>query len=157
MAKFCEVCGKGTISGNSITHSDRKIRRTWKPNVRRINVLENGVSTKKFVCTRCIRSGKVQRAIQAINSGFQAIIFLRQKILTVLQVSLFSHYDLQYYSSLNRVLPNTTRSIPKTNSQIFRGKICTIIMAPITASMIPTTSVNFIFGTLGPHFFLCLK
>jgi len=63
MAKFCEVCGKGTISGNSITHSDRKIRRTWKPNVRRINVLENGVSTRKFVCTRCMRSGKVQRAI----------------------------------------------------------------------------------------------
>lgn len=63
MAKFCEVCGKGKISGNSITHSDRKIRRTWKPNVRRINVLENGTSTKKFVCTRCMRSNKVQRAI----------------------------------------------------------------------------------------------
>ncbi len=63
MAKFCEVCGKGTISGNSITHSDRKIRRTWKPNVRKINVIEGGVSKRKFVCTRCMRSGKVQRAI----------------------------------------------------------------------------------------------
>lgn len=63
MAKFCEVCGKGSISGNSITHSDRKIRRTWKPNVRKITVIENGISTKKFVCTRCMRSGNVQRAI----------------------------------------------------------------------------------------------
>jgi large subunit ribosomal protein L28 len=63
MAKFCEVCGKGTISGNSITHSDRKIRRTWKPNVRRVTVLENGSSSKKYVCTRCLRSNKVQRAI----------------------------------------------------------------------------------------------
>lgn len=63
MAKFCEVCGKGTVSGNSITHSDRKIKRTWKPNVRKITVVESGVSKKKFVCTRCMRSGKVQRAI----------------------------------------------------------------------------------------------
>jgi large subunit ribosomal protein L28 len=63
MAKFCEVCGKGTVSGNSITHSDRKIKRTWKPNVRKIRVLQNGVPSRKFVCTRCIRSGNVQRAI----------------------------------------------------------------------------------------------
>ncbi|MEL7646950.1 MAG: 50S ribosomal protein L28 [Sedimentibacter sp.] len=61
--KFCEVCGKGTISGNSITHSDRKIRRTWKPNVKTIKVIENGIVSKKTVCTRCMRSGKVQRAI----------------------------------------------------------------------------------------------
>lgn len=63
MAKVCEVCGKGTISGNIITHSDRKIRRTWKPNIRRIRVVENGTSKRKSVCTRCLRSGKVQRAI----------------------------------------------------------------------------------------------
>ncbi|MDD2494746.1 MAG: 50S ribosomal protein L28 [Tissierellia bacterium] len=63
MAKFCEVCGKGTVSGNVITHSDRKIRRTWKPNIRRIRVVENGTSTRKSVCTRCLRSGNVQRAI----------------------------------------------------------------------------------------------
>nr|WP_312576036.1 50S ribosomal protein L28 [Sedimentibacter sp.] len=63
MAKFCEVCGKGTVSGNSITHSDRKIKRTWKPNVRKITILESGVPKKKFVCTRCMRSGKIQRAI----------------------------------------------------------------------------------------------
>jgi len=63
MAKFCEVCGKGTVSGNSISHSDRKIKRKWKPNVRKIAVVESGVSKRKFVCTRCMRSGKVQRAI----------------------------------------------------------------------------------------------
>lgn len=63
MAKYCEVCGKGTISGNSITHADRKIKRTWKPNVRTITVLENGKAARKTVCTRCMRSGKIQRAI----------------------------------------------------------------------------------------------
>lgn len=63
MAKYCEVCGKGSMSGNSITHADRKIKRTWKPNVRKIAIVENGVAEKKFVCTRCMRSGKIQRAI----------------------------------------------------------------------------------------------
>jgi large subunit ribosomal protein L28 len=63
VAKFCEVCGKGTVSGNSITHSDRKIKRTWKPNVRKITIVESGVPKKKFVCTRCMRTGKIQRAI----------------------------------------------------------------------------------------------
>lgn len=63
MAKYCEICGKGKISGHIVTHSDKKINRVWKPNVRRIRVLENGVPKKKFVCTRCMRSGKVERAI----------------------------------------------------------------------------------------------
>lgn len=62
MAKFCEVCGKGKMSGHSVTFSDKKINRTWKPNVRRITVIENGVAKKKYVCTRCMRSGKVVRA-----------------------------------------------------------------------------------------------
>lgn len=63
MAKVCEICGKGTISGNIITHSDRKIRRKWKPNVKRIKIMENGAPVKKFVCTRCLKSGKIQRAV----------------------------------------------------------------------------------------------
>lgn len=63
MAKFCEVCGKGTVHGHSITHADRKINRAWKPNVRRISVIVDGTPKKQFVCTRCMRSGKIQRAM----------------------------------------------------------------------------------------------
>lgn len=62
MARTCEICGKGVMTGHSITHSDRKINRSWKPNVRKITVMDNGVAKKKYVCTRCIRSGKVTRA-----------------------------------------------------------------------------------------------
>lgn len=63
MSKFCDVCGKGTVSGNTISHSDRKSRRKWKPNLRSVRVMDNGLATKKVICTRCLRSGKVQRAI----------------------------------------------------------------------------------------------
>jgi large subunit ribosomal protein L28 len=61
MAKYCEVCGKGVMSGNRISHSHRKSRRIWAPNVQRVRVVENGTPKRKYVCTRCLRSGKVER------------------------------------------------------------------------------------------------
>lgn len=63
MAKYCEVCGKGKVSGNIVTFSNRKIKRTWSPNVRRVRAIVNGTPKKIYVCTRCLRSGKVERAI----------------------------------------------------------------------------------------------
>lgn len=63
MARFCEVCGKGTMSGNHVSHSNRKTRRVWAPNVQNCRVVVNGAPKRIGVCTRCLRSGKVQRAI----------------------------------------------------------------------------------------------
>ncbi len=63
MGKFCEVCGKGAMSGNLVSHSNRKTRRIWAPNVQRVNVIVNGTPKKMNVCTRCLRSGKVQRNV----------------------------------------------------------------------------------------------
>ena len=63
MGKFCEVCAKGTMSGNNVSHSNRKTRRTWAPNTQRVRVMVNGTPTRMFVCTRCLRSNKVERAL----------------------------------------------------------------------------------------------
>lgn len=63
MAKYCEICGKGISSGNKVSHSHRKSRRIWAPNVQRIRVLINGTPMRKYVCTRCLRSGKVERPV----------------------------------------------------------------------------------------------
>jgi len=63
MAKYCEVCNKGIMSGNNVSHSHKKTKRKWAPNVKRISVLENGSQKKKNVCTRCLRSGKVERCV----------------------------------------------------------------------------------------------
>lgn len=62
MAK-CEVCGKAIQIGNSVSHSNAKTRKIWKPNIKRVRVLDKGRVTKKYVCTRCIRSGYVQKAV----------------------------------------------------------------------------------------------
>lgn len=63
MAKYCEVCGKGVTSGNNVSHSHRKSKRKWAPNVQRIRVIENGTPKRKYVCTRCMRSGLVERSV----------------------------------------------------------------------------------------------
>ena len=52
MSAYCEICQKGAMSGMNVSHSHLKTKRKWKPNIQRVNV-----------CTRCLRSGKVQRAI----------------------------------------------------------------------------------------------
>ena len=62
MAK-CDICGKGVTFGIKVSHSHRRTNRTWKPNVKRVKVLVNGTPTQVNVCTRCLRSGKVTRAI----------------------------------------------------------------------------------------------
>ena len=63
MAYKCHICGKATTTGNNVSHSHRKTRRTWKPNLRSVRAIENGVVKKIKVCTRCLRSGKIQKAV----------------------------------------------------------------------------------------------
>lgn len=61
MANYCEVCGKGTQTGMNVSHSHLKTKRTWKPNIQRVRVVLNGQTTRQNVCTRCLRSDKVER------------------------------------------------------------------------------------------------
>lgn len=61
MAKFCEICNKGIVAGNTVSHSNRKSRRTWSPNVQRVRAVVDGSPKRVYVCTRCLRSGKVSR------------------------------------------------------------------------------------------------
>ena len=56
MSKKCEICGKGQVSG---IHTRRK----WNPNIQTVRVNENGTVRKINVCTRCIKSNKVTRAL----------------------------------------------------------------------------------------------
>lgn len=63
MGKFCEVCHKGVVSGNNVSHAENKTRRVWAPNTQKVRVIVNGTPTRMSVCTRCLRSGKVQRAL----------------------------------------------------------------------------------------------
>ena len=63
MGKFFEVCAKGSMSGHNVSHSNRKTNRIWAPNVQRVRVVVDGQAKRLNVCTRCLRSGNVQRAL----------------------------------------------------------------------------------------------
>ena len=63
MANLCEVCGKSTSSGMNVSHSHIRTRKTWKPNIQQVRAIVNESVKRVNVCTRCLRSGKVTRAI----------------------------------------------------------------------------------------------
>jgi len=63
MARVCAVCGKGVSVGMNMSHSHIRTKRTWMPNLQRVKAIIGGSPRKILVCTRCLRSGKVQRAI----------------------------------------------------------------------------------------------
>ena len=62
MAK-CYICEKGTVFGNNVSHSVRRTSRNWKPNIKKIKAIVDGSPKSVYVCTRCLRSNKVTRAV----------------------------------------------------------------------------------------------
>ncbi len=66
MAK-CEICEKGQIKGHRISINrsqvSRRANRKWKPNLKKVKIIDNGTVKSIYICTRCLRSNKVTRAI----------------------------------------------------------------------------------------------
>lgn len=75
MARVCEICGKGPVTGNTIVrhglekkkggiglHITGITRRRFLPNLQRIRVSENGSVLRRRVCTSCIKGGKIAKA-----------------------------------------------------------------------------------------------
>lgn len=61
MASVCEICDKRPSFGMSVSHSHRRTKRRWNPNIQRIRV-QVGRSTRRMnVCTSCIKAGKVTK------------------------------------------------------------------------------------------------
>jgi large subunit ribosomal protein L28 len=62
MAKRCEICGKGPMFGSRISHAHNVTNRRWNPNLQRVRVRVAGKVKKMYVCTRCLKSGAVEKA-----------------------------------------------------------------------------------------------
>lgn len=61
MAKHCEVCGKTGVVGSNISHAHNITKRKWMPNLQRVRVKDGKKTKKIWICTRCLRSGKVEK------------------------------------------------------------------------------------------------
>ena len=63
MSKVCVICKKGPIVGYNVSHAHNRTKRRWLPNLQRVRVQLNGIVKKIRVCTTCLKSGKVFKAI----------------------------------------------------------------------------------------------
>ena len=52
----CEHCGKTTTFGRSVSFSKKATNRTFKPNLQRVTVYENGRKVRKTLCAKCIKT-----------------------------------------------------------------------------------------------------
>ncbi len=61
MSKVCDICKKGPVTGCNVSHANNHTRRRWLPNLQTVRVSINGRTRRMRVCTRCLRSGRVQK------------------------------------------------------------------------------------------------
>jgi large subunit ribosomal protein L28 len=64
MASVCEICGKKPSFGMALSHSHRRTKRRWNPNIQRVRAIVSGSPRRINVCTGCIKSGKVVKAVR---------------------------------------------------------------------------------------------
>jgi large subunit ribosomal protein L28 len=62
MAKVCHVCAKGPSFGHSRSHSMVATKRRFDPNLQRVRIDDHGTPRRVYVCTRCLKAGKVVKA-----------------------------------------------------------------------------------------------
>ena len=63
MSKVCAVCGKKPSFGHNRSHSMVATERRFEPNLQRVRVLLGGKAQRAYVCTRCLKGGKVAKAL----------------------------------------------------------------------------------------------
>jgi large subunit ribosomal protein L28 len=61
VAAVCEVCGKHPSFGMNVSHSHRRTKRRWNPNIQKVRAVVNGSPRRISVCTSCIRAGKITK------------------------------------------------------------------------------------------------
>ncbi|MEO0098689.1 MAG: 50S ribosomal protein L28 [candidate division WOR-3 bacterium] len=62
MARHCEICGKVGMTGHNISHAHNVTKRRFEPNLQRVRAKVEGKVKKIWVCTRCIKTGKFEKA-----------------------------------------------------------------------------------------------
>ena len=63
MAKVCHSCGKGPAFGQSRSHSMVATKRRFNPNLQKVRIMDGAAPRRVYVCTRCLKAGKVTKAV----------------------------------------------------------------------------------------------
>lgn len=67
MARYCDITGKKTISGNNVSHSNRKVKRTFKPNIHKKTFLVPGNTEGSFMKIKLKLSSKAIRLVDKLG------------------------------------------------------------------------------------------
>lgn len=59
----CSVCEKQRVVGNNVSHANNKTKRVFMPNLQKMRVQTEHGTKKLHVCSRCLRSGKIKKAV----------------------------------------------------------------------------------------------
>ena len=62
MARRCELCGKGPLVGNNVSHANNKTKTRSLPNLRSVRAVFDGSVRHVRVCARCLKAGRVVKA-----------------------------------------------------------------------------------------------
>lgn len=62
MAYRCYYCEKKRLVGHNVSHANNKTKKYAYPNLQRVHAVIEGTVRRVLACTRCIRSGLVQKA-----------------------------------------------------------------------------------------------
>lgn len=63
MARRCEICGKGPMTGNTVSKSLNHRRRVWRPNLIKVKTELNGSTLTIKMCSRCLKSNYVVKKV----------------------------------------------------------------------------------------------
>ena len=61
MARKCIICEKQVTSGNNVSHANNRTRKKIYPNLQRVRIVWKGEKIRAYVCTRCLKAGKVKK------------------------------------------------------------------------------------------------
>jgi large subunit ribosomal protein L28 len=64
LAQRCHVCGKGPMFGQTVSHANNATKRVFNPNLQRVRARVEGQIKNVNVCSRCLRSGKIEKAVR---------------------------------------------------------------------------------------------
>jgi large subunit ribosomal protein L28 len=59
----CAVCGKQRVMGNNVSHANNKTKKITMPNLQKMRIVTESGVRRTYVCTRCLRSGSVKKAV----------------------------------------------------------------------------------------------
>ena len=63
MARVCDICGKGNLTGNKVSKSKHHTKRVWKPNLLKMKTELGGNVMTVRICARCLKSGYLTKKV----------------------------------------------------------------------------------------------